>query len=313
MLKGETRDLLTTSDVTGGALIPQEFDSVLNTALKYYGPIAQECRQRYTDDGGRPLKVSYMNDTNNGLKLLGTEGTSSPTETDPALLSQVVNVDTLSGGLVKVSVQEVQDANFDIGRLLEEAFALRYGRGLERAVTLGTDSAGTALPSQSTGGLLAAATVGATTAALANGIGWNDLVSVYSAVDPAYLPNGKWSMNSATRSYLLGLKDGFGRPFFTPDPSGQRPFESLLGYPIVLNQAMGAYNGTGGANSTPILFGDYKASYLLRTESRPSIVKLSERYMDTLEYGYFLYTRTGGISLVQSGVPSLVKLKLAAS
>lgn len=310
MSTGEVRDLLTTSDATGGAIIPQEFDVVLNNALKFYGPIASEVRQRFTDDGGRPLKVSLQNDTSNGLTLLSTEGTSSPAETDPVFSSKIVGTDTLTGGLVKVSIQEVQDAQFDLGKLLEENFALRYGRGLEKAVTLGTDSAGTTLPNQTSGGLLGAAPVGTTTTVLADGIGWDDLVATYSALDPAYLPNGKWSMSSSTRSYLLGLKDGFGRPFFTPDPSGQRPFDNLLGYPIVLNQSMPA---TGAANATPILFGDYKQAYLLRTESRPSIVFLKERYMDTLEYGYFLYTRTGGTSLIQSASPAVVKLKLAAS
>lgn len=314
LTKGEVRDILTTSDVTGGALIPQDFDGVLNNALKFYGPISQEVRTRYTDDGGRPLKISLGNDTANGLTLLATEGTSSPQETDPSFQSKIVNTDTLTGGLVRVSFQEVQDSYFSLDRVIEDYFALRYGRGLEKAITLGTDSAGTALPSQTAGGLLGAAPVGFTTATLAGGIGWDDLVSTFSAIDPAYLPNGKWSMSSGTRSYLLGLKDGFGRPYFIPDPANSNPFERLMGYPIVLNQALPSFNAvTPVANQTPILFGDFKQGYLLRTESRPSILKLSERYADTLEYGYFLFTRTGGISLIQTASPAVVKLALAAS
>jgi len=314
-VEAEYRDLLTTSDATGGALIPQEFEGVLNQALKFYGPISQEVRQRVTDNNGAPLKVSLSNDTSNGLTLLATEGTSSPTETDPTFSSKIVGVDTLSGGLVKVSVQELQDSSFNLDTLLEEMFSLRYGRGLEKAITLGTDSAGTTLPNQTSGGLLGAAPIGFTTATLAGGIGWTDLVSVYSAVDPPYLPNAKWSFSSSTRSYLISLKDAFGRPFFVPDPSDSAPFDKLMGFPIVINQAMPNATSAGAAvaNATPVLFGDYRQAYLLRTESRPSIVKLDERYMDTLEKGYLLYTRTGGTSLIQSASPAVVKLKLAAS
>jgi HK97 family phage major capsid protein len=116
-------------------------------------------------------------------------------------------------------------------------------------------------------------------------------------------------MNSSTRAYLLGLKDGFGRPYFTPDPSADNPFGKLIGYDVDLNQAMPSM----GASATPILFGDLESSYMLRTDGQPSILRLNERYADTLEVGFFLYSRIGGIYLGQSGVYPLVGLKQASS
>ena len=74
----EYRDLLTTSDTTGGALIPQMFSGILVDALKFYGPIADRVSKKVTDNKGVPMKVSYDNDTANGLTLLGTEGSSFP-------------------------------------------------------------------------------------------------------------------------------------------------------------------------------------------------------------------------------------------
>lgn len=209
-LNAEQRALLTTSDVTGGAVIPQEWGGALYDALKFYGPIAQRVTQKVTNNDGRPMKLSFSNDTANGLTLLATEGTSSPAETDPAFVSVLSNVDTVTGGLVKVSFQELEDSAFDLDSWIREKFAIRYARGVEKAVTLGTDSAGTALPSQASGGIISVAAVGTVTGTIAAGIGWTDLTNLYAALDPAYAdnPDAAWVMKSSTRNYLLGLKDG---------------------------------------------------------------------------------------------------------
>ena len=308
----EQRDLLTTSDTLGGALIPQAFNPELIAARKYYGPISTLVRQRVTENNGAPIKVSLANDTANGLTLLATEGTSSPAETDPAFQSALLGVDTVTAGLVKVSVQELSDSYFDLDAWVRDAFGLRYARGLETAVTKGKDSAGTTLPNQTSGGMAGGAVIGTTTATLAGGIGWDDLTACVSALDPAYVNPLKtvWQMNSGTRGYLLGLKDGFGRPYFTPDPSADSPFSKILGFDVVLNQAL----PNMGANALPILFGSPSDAYLLRTEGQPFIVRLNERYMDTLEVGFMLYTRVGGLSIVATSAPTpLVSLKQAAS
>jgi HK97 family phage major capsid protein len=276
-MRREERDLLTTADGTGGALIPQLFDGALYSALKFYGPTASLVKQRKTGNGGNPLKLSIANDTANGLTLLATEGTSGPAETDPLFQSKLLGVDTVTGGLVKVSFQELEDSYFDLGTWLEEAFGKRYARGLESAVTLGKDSAGTMLPNVAA--LTSQAVVAETTSTLAAGIGWTDLTAAFGALDPAYLADPKWLMSSNTRSYLIGLRDGFGRPYFTPDPSGDKPFQKLMGYDIVLNQSMPSM----GANAVPIIFGSLQDAYLLRTEGQPFLLRLSERYADTLE------------------------------
>jgi HK97 family phage major capsid protein len=301
-LRSEQRDLLTTG--SAGALIPQEFYPVLTDALKFYGPIVQELKQRVTPGSAQPLKISLVNDTVNSLTLIG-EGTTI-TETDPTFQSRIVGSDLLSSGLVKVSVQELEDSSFDLTEWLRDAFSIRYGRGMQAAVTNAVDGSSTALPNFTA--LTSIAQLATTTTALANGIGWDDLVNLFAGLDVAYLPNAKWSMTPQTRNYLVGTKDGFGRPFFTPDPSGDKPFQSIMGYPIVLNTSLPQM----GASAIPILFGDFKASALFRTDGAPELVVLQERFMDTLEKGFFLYQRAGVASL-DAGTHPLVSLKQAAS
>ncbi|HEX4032612.1 MAG TPA: phage major capsid protein [Terracidiphilus sp.] len=307
-LNQEQRDLLTTSAATGGALIPQLFNDSLTMARKFYGPIADKVKQKITDKNGAPVKISLGNDTTHGLTLLGTEGTSSPAETDPSFQANILGVDTVTGGLVKVSFEELEDSAFDLDAFLRESFGMRYARGLEKAITVGTDSAGTPLPNQTAGGISAGATVVVTTVAIAEGLGWDDLTAAYTGLDPAYVQNASWVMNSTTRGYLVGLKDGFGRPYFQPDPSDNAPFSRILGFPIVLNQSMPAM----GASAIPIIFGSLADAYMLRTDGQPSILRLNERFADTLEVGFYMWTRIGGISL-NAGVTPLVSIQQASS
>jgi HK97 family phage major capsid protein len=97
-------------------------------------------------------------------------------------------------------------------------------------------------------------------------------------------------------------------PYFTPDPSADTPFSKLLGFDIVINQSM----PNMGASAKPILFGDLSNSYMSRTDGAPSILRLNERYADTLEVGFYLYTRIGGISL-DAGTHPIHSLQQAAS
>jgi HK97 family phage major capsid protein len=114
-------------------------------------------------------------------------------------------------------------------------------------------------------------------------------------------------MNTATRTLLQGVLDGFGRPLFQPDPATSEPFAFLLGKPVVWDQQMTA----PASGAVPILFGDLKASYMLRTDGAPQLQILRERYADTLETGFFLWRRVGGISL-NAGTTTLVSIKQGA-
>ena len=143
---------------------------------------------------------------------------------------------------------------------------------MEKAVTIGKDSAGTTLPNQTTGGLLGAATVGTTTGTIAAGIGWDDLVNLYGDLDPAYSGPGARGCSTLRPVPISSAKKMVSvRPYWTPDPSADSPFGKLLGFDVVLNQSMpGPTSGAFSANQTPVMFGDLSKAYLLRTDGAPS-------------------------------------------
>jgi HK97 family phage major capsid protein len=297
----EFRDILTITSSDGAPLIPQEYNGFVATALKYYAPMTQFVRTRFSSNG-RAVKVSKVDDTGNGLNLI-VEGSSTPVpEADPTFSSVVVSTDLFTAGQIRYSNQLAEDSAFDVETFLTGLADIRYGRGLEKILTLGTDSSGTTTPNNP--GLLNIAQTATTTASLAAGIGWSDLVATFDSLDADYLPKSIWQMSSRTRNYLAGLKDSTGRPYFTPATDGG--FDYLLGRPIVINQSLPLYST---ANATPILFGSLWDGFQMIT-SELRVQTIHERYAEFNESSLIVSTRVGSTGLVSGAIKAL---KLAAS
>ena len=295
MLGGtEHRDLLTIN-ASGAAVIPQAFYPSLIEAQKAYGGIVNIVNQ-FKSDNGEPMKISLVNDTANTLVSL-TEGVDA-TEIDPPFTSVMSTVDQFTTGVVKVSVPELQDSNFDLDSWLRGAFGKRFYRGLSTNIING-DGANFA-------GLLSGYTANEITSAAVGKIGYADIVSLYGALDPAYI-NGDtaWVMNAATRAALMSVTDTLGRPLFDPSPNGPG-FGQLLGIPVVVDQSMPSL-ATG---HTAVALGDFKAGYLFRQVNPGlSIVRLNERFMTANEIGFVGFARLGG-TVTDAGTHPIVLLKV---
>ena len=274
----EYRDVLTTSS-SGAAVIPQLFNNELVTALREFAPILSLVDNKVTDNNGAPLKMSFVNYTSTVLPLV-TEGTAI-TEIDPTYTTSTVLVDKLAG-LVKISVEELEDSGFNLQQWLFDQWANVMGVSLEHYCTLGNGS--------NIAGFTAIAGAGAETATAAT-VAYPDIAALYGSVTAAYARNGVFQMSTATRAYLMGLISTTGQPIFDANPAGD-PFASIFGKPVVINDSLPAI-ATG---NKPILFGDLKLGYLLRTDGAPTIKRLDERFADTDEVGFIIRTRVGGVS-----------------
>ena len=298
----EHRDLTSNSDPAGGAVVPQQTQTdFISQALKAYAPLAQFCRVRWSDNSA-PVKVSRVDDRNNGLILI-QEGTG-PAEADPTdFSSSTVFYDNLSTGLIRFSNQLLQDSAFNLTSFLSDLGASRFGRGLEAILTKGKDSAGTVTPNNA--GIISIAGTGTTTATLAAGVGWTDLVNLFDSVDAAYLPRAVWQMTSKTRNALAKLEDGMGRPFFVPAPNADS-FDMLLGKPIIINQSL---DQLGTASGVPIVFGSlYEGVEVVIRRLR--VLTIRERWAELNLSAISAYTGIGSTALAPG---ALQKLVLAAS
>jgi HK97 family phage major capsid protein len=306
----EYRDVLSTTASGaggGGAFVPQGFLPILTEAQLAWGGMLPKITQRKVSSGA-PMKYATVNDTANGLTVVG-EG-SGPSETDPTTATGTISSDLLTTGAVRVSLAQLQDSYFDIEAFLKNDIGIRYARGLNALVTNGSTTTNVA-------SLLTSATLGVTTASGVTTLaGWTgqtlpasafeDLNTLFGSVDPAYLPNSTWVMNSAVRSALMGVQNSLGNPIFVPSVQGGA-LDTILGRPVVLNQAIAA----AAAGKPIVVFGDL-STYMLTCAQELTIYRLNERYMDTLEVGFIGAARHGG-ALLDAGTRPVKTLVLHAS
>jgi HK97 family phage major capsid protein len=275
----EHRDLgvgAISAPITGGnVLVPTGFDPTFHSALKSYGQLVDAVYTLNTGGGG-PIDVATENDTSQGLTLI-SEATAV-TENDPTVAGFQSFTDTATSGLVSISNQLLQDAQFDLNSWIQAKLAGRYYRGLANWISLGNGSNVTALGS----------TLGATSAS-PTAVVYTDLVNLYGSLDNLYVQNASWVMSSSTRAYLMGLISTTGQPILQADVNGN-PFNAIFGRPIVIDESRPAIAATNKA----ILFGDLKSGYTARKAGDFGIKRLSELLALKNETGFVLFCRVGG-------------------
>jgi HK97 family phage major capsid protein len=296
-LSKEERDLLAGSG-SGAYLVPQTFDPVLTEAQKAWGPILKEVRTVQTD-GGQPRKMAFLNDTGSDLRESGEP--ASVTEQDPPLASLLGETDMLDTGIIKISIQELQDSTFNLDDLIRNVFGRRFYRGLTKKVTAGSLT-----------GNIQSIVTGAYNAVVSDSptaISWDNITSLYGKLDAAYDNNAVFSMNSRTRAKLLAVKDSLGRPLYIPAPTAES-FDAILGKRVVLNQFLDDIGASDSptTDTVALQLGDFREGYMLRlVKPGLAIVRLNERFMDTLEVGFIGYVRAGGV-VTDAGTHPIVNL-----
>jgi HK97 family phage major capsid protein len=188
--------------------------------------------------------------------------------------------------LVRVSYQLLQDRP-DFDEWLARKLGERIGRIWNQHFTTGT---GTAQPD----GIVTSATVGVTgtgSFASTGGITYDNLIDLEESLDPAY-GGGEglaFMMHQSARKAVRKLKDTAGRYLWEPSLQAGRP-ASLDGYPVMLNNDM----ATLAASSKSVLFGNFREAYVIRMVRDIQTARLSERYADYLQVGFFAFARADG-------------------
>jgi HK97 family phage major capsid protein len=300
----EQRDLgvgAVAGSITGGSqLVAPAFSPILTQAQQAYGGVVNIVNQRQTDTGAS-MKVSLVNDTANGLTTWGED--TAATETDPVLSTITSNTDKYTTGAILVTIEELQDSYFDLDAFIRDAFGQRLYRGLAKNISQGSGNFAS---------YFAGATSGATSST-AGGlvVTYADILALYGSIDPAYLPNATWTMNAATRTALLGVVDGTGRPLFQPAlsaPNGADALGTLLGHPVVLDQ----FAPNIGPGNKPIAFGDFKAGYTLRNVGEFQIARDPYTYLISKGAVAFIGYGRGGSYSTDAGTHPIKYLTMHA-
>jgi HK97 family phage major capsid protein len=285
----EQRDLTTGNT---GVVIAQDFYGTIIEAQKAWGQLTVAVGQKRTKNG-EPLKVASVNDVAQISSVIGE--TVAVSESDPTFAGFINSVDFLTTGLIKISLAELEDSYFDLDAWIRTAFGKRIARGLSQLIVTGSSS--TNIQS-----IITTAATGVTSVD-PTALVYQDFVGLYSKLDPAYLGNASWVMNSVTRGALLGILDSLGRPLFVPSVNTDT-LDTILGRPVVISQ----YHPNVAATVVgAVQFGSLTDAYVLRTAGDVSILRLNERYADTGEVGFIGYHRNSGFA-TNAGTNPLLNL-----
>ena len=124
----------------------------------------------------------------------------------------------------------------------------------------------------------------------ATGITLNSLYAIKDSLNYAYRSNAKWYMSTSTYTALQQtLVDGEHRGIFGRGDVSQNMPETLLGYPIEIDDYMPAVV----ANACPIVFGDMRQGYAIL--ERPGIGVLRDMYSNKPYIGLYSIKRVGGL------------------
>ncbi len=274
------RALSTVSGTAGGFAVTAKFEAAVAQAMDSTSTILAHATVVDTDTGA-DLFVPTVNDTSNE-GVIADENATLATPTDPALGRAVLRSFYFTSGIVPVSYQLLQDAGFDFEAFLADLLGRRVGRAFEKYSLNGSganEPAGLATP-----GVVTVARTGATgqTATVAP----DDLRAVHHGVNAAYrvgpdgLPTARWFMNDGTLESVRNLKDGSGRPLYTP--GGATEPAALDGFPIAVTDKMPSQ----AAGAVPILFGNMAAGVLVRRVRGSGLRVFNELYAANFRLGF---------------------------
>lgn len=314
-----TQSISYTQGVAGGYFVPAGFVYDVEIATKYFCPMADGSVIRIMETAtGNILPYPTNNDTQESWTIIGeavaiadggqspnyvTVG-SAPGATPGNLTMGQVNFGAWKGttGLVRISLELLQDSAFNLEDFLKNAFAVRLGRGYEYYLTRGNGI------NQPTGILTAvvasgqAATIAAGSSTNdgsantgANSIGTNDLISLEHSIDPTYRRGAKFLFHDSTLKTIKQLLDKYGRPLWVPGLASNAP-DTVLNYPYVINQTM----PTIAAGANTILFGSLQ-KFIMRKVRDLNVLRLDERYADFGEVAFVAFSRIDS-NLVDAGV-----------
>lgn len=273
------------TNTAGGYLVPQGFRAKLIERMKQFGGIATAAETITTSEGNL-LPYPTVDDTANVGEIVAEGGTFAA-GADLVFAQRTLSAyKYMAGGAgnlpLKVSWELLQDSAFDVASFVARKLGERIAR--LQAVHWATGT-GTGQPQ----GIVTPITTSGTIGTLA----LSDLVATILALDPAYRAGASWLMNDATYGTVMGLNDSTGRPLLTgvnDGIAGDITQPRLLGYPVIIDQAMPA-KATGAKF---LAFGNISEAYVIRRVKDVTLVTLNELYAANGQTGFMAWARADG-------------------
>lgn len=279
----EARALGLADDASGGYLVPDAFLNTLSQTMKFYGGML-DVANVITTSTGNDIFWPTNDDTGNEGAFLG-EGATVP-EQGTTFGRRKLQAFVLTSKMMKVYLPLITDAAFNLEAFLPELMGERIGRRANRAFTTGVGA------DVEPEGVVPAVAVGKQGAGgQTTTVIYDDLIDLEHSVDVAYRnERTRWMFHDLTLAKLRKMKDSQGRPLW--EPSLQTGAPNLFnGRPYTINNDMPQM----AASAKSILFGDFQRGYIVRRVAGTSLMRLNERYVETLHRAFFGWERLDGM------------------
>lgn len=288
-LRGKTpihNVLSESTDADGGYLVPTEFEHQIVTELEESNVIRSIAKVIITHhDRKIPIAVGHSVAT-------WTAENAAYTESNPTFGQKQIDAFKLTD-LLRVSVELLQDAEFDLESYISAEIARAFGVAEEQAFCVGTGA------NQPTGIFTANGGAVGVTAAAANTVTADELISLIYALKSPYRRNAKFLMNDATVSAIRKLKDGNGVYLWQPALQAGQP-DKLLGFDLVTSP----YAPTMETGALPISFGDFN-NYWIGDRMGRTVQRLNELYATNGQIGFVATERVDGKVILPEGIQLL--------
>ena len=288
-LRGKTplHNVLSESvDQDGGYLVPEEFEKQIITGLDEVNVLRSLAKVIPTHhDRKIPISVGHSVAT-------WTAENAAYTESNPTFGQKQIDAVKLTD-LVRVSIELLQDSEFDLESYIAAEFARAFGIAEEQAFCVGTGT------NQPTGIFTANGGTVGVTAAAANAITLDEIISLVYSLKSPYRKNAKFLMNDATIPLLRKLKDNNGTYLWQPSVQAGQP-DKLLGFEIYTSP----YAPTVEAGAYAIAFGDFK-NYWIGDRMGRTTQRLNELYATNGQIGYVATERVDGKVILPEGIQLL--------
>ena len=276
-------------DADGGYLVPEEFEKDIVRGIDETNIIRSIAKVITTaNDRKIPIAVGHSVAT-------WTAENAAYTESNPTFGQKQIDAFKLTD-LVRVSIELLQDAAFDIEGYIIKEFSYAFGVAEEQAFCVGTGV------NQPTGIFTADGGEIGVTAGSATAVTIDDVINlVYSLKEP-YRKNAKFLMNEATVSLIRKLKDGNGNYLWQPSVQAGQP-DKILGYDVFTTP----FAPTIAGGALAIAFGDF-SNYWIGDRGGRTVQRLNELYATNGQVGYVATERVDGKVILPEAI-KLLKMK----
>jgi HK97 family phage major capsid protein len=244
----------------GGYLVPDGFRTKLIERMKAFGGIAT-VSEEFTTTTGAPIEWPTVDDTGNVGEIVAEAGTFAAGADITFGTNTLGAYKYMAGGgsnlPLRVSVELLQDAAFDVTAFITRALGRRIARVQATHLATGT---GSGQPKGLVYGLTG------TQLAANTSVTFDDLVNFIHSVDPEYRASARWVMNDTSLATLQKVKTAAGDPVWrgwgAPMEDGLQEGR-LLGYPVTIDPGLDNINLSSGTVNWGA-FGDINEGYVIR-------------------------------------------------